>query len=90
LKEAQFLDQVEAEANEALLKEARECVAGLPKLILQSADQKASAADNDGAAELYMLYLDSTEKQATPDWKRAQKFLFDNYNFRAYGDGPQA
>jgi hypothetical protein len=90
LTEAQFLDQVEAEANEALIKEARECVAGLPKLILQSADQKASAADNDGAAELYMLYLDSTEKQATPDWKRAQKFLFDNYNFRAYGDGPQA
>jgi hypothetical protein len=90
LTEAQFLDQVEAEASEALLKEARECVAGLPKLILQSADQKASAADLDGAAELYMLYLDSTERQATPDWKRAQKFLFDNYNFRAYGDTPQA
>jgi hypothetical protein len=90
LTEAQFLDQVEAEANDALLKQAKECVAGLPKLILQSADQKASAADNDGAAELYMLYLDSTEKQATPDWKRAQKFLFDNYNFRAYGDTRQA
>ena len=90
LTEAQFLDQVEAEASEALLKEAKECVAGLPKLILQSADQKASAADIEGAAELYMLYLDSTERQATPDWKRAQKFLFDNYNFRAYGDTPQA
>jgi hypothetical protein len=90
LTEAQFLDQVEAEASDALLKEAKECVAGLPKLILQSADQKASAADMDGAAELYMLYLDSTERQATPDWKRAQKFLFDNYNFRAYGDLPQA
>jgi hypothetical protein len=90
LTEAQFLDQVEAEASEALLKQAKECVAGLPKLILQSADQKASAADMDGAAELYMLYLDSTERQATPDWKRAQKFLFDNYNFRAYGDIPQA
>jgi hypothetical protein len=88
--EAQFLDQVEAEASEALLKQARECIAGLPKLILQSADQKASAADLDGAAELYMLYLDSTEMQATPDWKRAQKFLLDNYNFRAYGDPPQA
>jgi hypothetical protein len=90
LTEAQFLDQVEAEASDALLKAAKECVAGLPKLILQSADQKASVADMDGAAELYMLYLDSTERQATPDWKMAQRFLLDNYNFRAYGDTPQA
>ncbi len=37
-----------------------------------------------------MLYLDSTESQATPERKRAQKFLLDNYNFRAYGDPPKS
>ena len=73
--EGQFLDQVEAEAGDALLKEAQECIAGLPKLILQSADQKAGEADIDGAAELYMLYLDSTEKQETLTGKERRNFF---------------
>ena len=36
-----------------------------------------------------MLYLNSTASQATPERKRAQKFLLDNYNFRAYGESAE-
>jgi hypothetical protein len=39
---------------------------------------------------LYMLYLNSTAGQSTPERKRAQKFLLDNYNFRAYGESPKS
>jgi len=88
--ETQFLEGVEYDARDRLLKQAKEKVVSLPGLILQSADRKASEGDNDGAAELYMLYLDSTESQPTPERRKAQKFLLDNYNFRAYGDPPKA
>jgi hypothetical protein len=88
--ETKFLEGVEYDARDRLLKQAKEKVASLPGLILQSADRKASEGDNDGAAELYMLYLDSTESQPTPERRKAQKFLVDNYNFRAYGDPPKA
>jgi hypothetical protein len=88
--ETQFLEGVEYDARDRLLKQAKEKVVSLPWLILQSADRKARDGDNDGAAELYMLYLDSSESQPTPERKRAQKFLLDNYNFRAYGDTPKA
>ncbi len=81
--ETQFLEGVEYYARDRLLKQAKEKVISLPGLILQSADRKASEGDNDGAAELYMLYLDSTESQATPERRRAQKFLLDNYNFQS-------
>jgi hypothetical protein len=88
--ETQFLEKVEYAARDRLLTEAREKVNSLPALILQTADHKAAEADNDGAAELYMLYLDSTERQATPERHRAQKFLLDNFNFRGYGDLPKS
>ena len=88
--ETKFLEGVQYDARDRLLKQAKEKVASLPGLILLSADRKASESDNDGAAELYMLYLDSTESQPTPERRRAQKFLLDNYNFRAYGDPPKA
>jgi hypothetical protein len=88
--ENRFLEKVQYDARDELLKQASARVAGLPALILQSADRKAAEADNDGAAEQYMLYLDSTASEPTPERRRAQKFLLDNYNFRAYGDPPKA
>jgi hypothetical protein len=36
-----------------------------------------------------MLYLDSTPPEPTADRKKAQKFLLDTYNFKAYGDPPK-
>jgi hypothetical protein len=84
--EAQFLDQAEDEARTDLLKQASEKISALPQIILQSADRKAGDGDKDGAAELYMLYLNSTPSPATADKIRAQQFLLQNYNFRAYSD----
>ena len=88
--ETKFMETVENTARDRLLTQAKEKVGSLPPLVLQIADRKAAEADNDGAAELYMLYLDSTESRDTPERRRAQKFLLDNYNFRAYGDSPKA
>ena len=82
----QFLERVENVARDRLLTEAKAKVISLPAIILQSADRKAIEADNDGAAELYILYLNSTANRTTPERKRAQKFLMDNFNFRAYGE----
>jgi hypothetical protein len=88
--DTKFLETVEIAARDRLLTQAKDKVTSLPPLILQTADRKASEADNDGAAELYMLYLNSTASQATPERKRAEKFLLDNYNFRAYGEPPKS
>jgi hypothetical protein len=88
--EPQFLERVENVARDRLLAESKEKVSGLPAHVLQTADRKAAEADNDGAAELYMLYLNSTPSQPTPERKRAQKFLLDNYNFRAYGESSKS
>jgi len=81
---------VENAARDQLLAQAKEKVISLPPLILQTADRKAAESDNDGAAELYMLYLNSTGSQPTPDRKKAQKFLLDTYNFQAYGEPPKS
>ena len=88
--ETRFLEKVENTARDRLLTEAKAKIISLPALILERADRKASEADYDGAAELYMLYLNTPESQDTPERKRAQKFLLDHYNFRAYGDPPKA
>jgi hypothetical protein len=88
--ETKFMETVENAARDRLLREAEGKVASLTPLILLTADGKASQADNDGAAELYMLYLNSTAGQSTAERKRAQKFLLDNYNFRAYGESPKS
>ena len=88
--QTKFLEKVENTTRDRLLAQAKETVIGLPPLILQTADRKAAEADNDGAAELYMLYLNSTAGQSTSERKRAQKFLLDNYNFRAYGESPKS
>jgi hypothetical protein len=88
--ETQYLEKVENEALNHLLKEAKEKIATLPVLTLSSADRKAAEADNDGAAELYILYLNSTENLPTPERKKAQKFLAENFNFRSYGETPKS
>jgi hypothetical protein len=88
--ETKFLEKVENAARDRLLTQAKEKVSSLPPIILQTADRKAREADNDGAAELYMLYLNSTVSHTTPEAKRAQKFLLDNYNFREYGEPPKS
>ena len=87
--QTKFLEKVENDARDLLLAQVKEKVISLPPLILQTADRKVAESDNDGAAELYILYLDSTPPEPTADRKKAQKFLQDTYNFKAYGDPPK-
>ena len=76
------MEKVEYGARDKMLKQAGEKVSGLPALILQSADRKAADGDNDGAAEQYILYLNSTPNVDTPERRKAQNFLLENFNFR--------
>ena len=83
---AQFLGEADNEVSGDVLKQAKEAVAGLPAVVLKAADNDVAEGDNDGAAEQYMLYLNSTEGAETPERKRAQKFLLETFNFQAYGE----
>lgn len=83
--EHDFLEQDEYKARDQLIATAKEKVAALPAIVLDRADKKAANGDNDGAAELYILYLDSTPVADTAERLRARKFLADQFNFRDIG-----
>jgi hypothetical protein len=82
----QFLGEADTEVSGQVLKQAKEAIAGLPALVLKAADNDAAAGDDEGAAEQYMLYLNSTAGVETPERKKAQKFLQETYNVQAYGE----
>lgn len=87
--ENEYVEEAENKARDELIERAKQKVAGLPGLVLSRADRKAADGDNDGAAELYILYLGSTPVANTPERLRARKFLADQYNFRDIGkDAP--
>jgi hypothetical protein len=79
--EDQFLEGVEDEARDQLLTTAKEKVAALPDIVLQNAERKAADGDPEAAAELYFLYLGSTDKPLSPECAKARSFLATNYNF---------
>jgi hypothetical protein len=80
--ELQFLTDVEIEAKDALIKLAREKVEGLPAKTLEQARRKQKDGDVDGAAEAYILYLNSTPDKASAEREEAKKFLQDQFNVR--------
>jgi hypothetical protein len=80
--EIQYLNDVEIEAREALIKAARERVEGLPARILEQARKKVLDGDLDGAAEAYILYLNATPETETRERGEAKKFLLENFNIR--------
>ena len=80
--EIQFLNDVEIEAREALIKAAREKVEGLPPKILEQAHKHVQDGDLDGAAEAYILYLNATPEVETKERSEARKFLLENFNIR--------
>ncbi len=83
--EQDFLEGDEYKARDELIEKAKANVAGLPAIVIARADRRAQEADNDGAAELYILYLNSTPVADTPERQRARKFLADTFNFRDIG-----
>ncbi len=80
-----FLEGDEYKARDELIERAKATVAELPGVVLARADRRAADGDNDGAAELYILYLNSTPPGDTPDRLRVRKFLIDQFNFRNVG-----
>lgn len=78
--EAQFMNNVEIEARIALIKDVKEKVETLPSKILAQAKQKTMDGDNDGTAEAYILYLNSTPDAPTPEREDAKRFLRDQFN----------
>ena len=80
--EIQFLNDVEIDARDALIKSVVEKVQGLPQKILALARKQAKDGDLDGAAEKYILYLNATPEGQTPARAEAQKFLLDQFNIR--------
>lgn len=83
--EIQFLNDVEIDARDALIKAVVEKVRGLPQKILALARKRAQEGDLDGAAEKYILYLNSTPEGQTPERAEAQKFLQEQFNMRQNG-----
>ena len=78
--EAQFLTDVEIAARIALIKDVKEKVEALPSKILAQARKHVMDGDNDGTAEAYILYLNSTPDSPTAEREEAKKFLRDNFN----------
>jgi hypothetical protein len=78
--ETQFLTDVEITARIALIKDVKEKVESLPSKILAQARKRIMDGDNDGTAEAYILYLNSTPDASTPEREEAKKFLRDQFN----------
>jgi hypothetical protein len=65
--EIQFLTDVVNDARDALIESVKVKAAGLLDKILQQARKRASESDSASAAEYYILYLNSTFVDATPE-----------------------
>ncbi len=83
---AQFLTDLEIDSRNALVKAVREKAAELPAAVLQAAKTLAQQGDTDGAAELYVLYLNATPQGASPGRDEAVKFLRDQFNLAVSAD----
>jgi len=83
---AQFLTDLEIDSRNALVKAVREKATELPAAVLQAAKTLAQQGDTDGAAELYVLYLNATPQGASPGRDEAVKFLRDQFNLAVSAD----
>jgi hypothetical protein len=82
----QFLTDLEIDSRNALVKAVREKVAELPAAVLQAAQTLAQQGDTDGAAELYVLYLNATSQGDSPGREEAAKFLRDQFDLAVSAD----
>jgi tetratricopeptide (TPR) repeat protein len=78
--ETQFLTDLEIDARNAMVKAVREKAAELPAEVLQEARALAQRGDVDGAAEQYVLYLNSTPETVSAERDEAARFLHDRFN----------
>ncbi len=78
--ENQFMGDVEVAARVALIKEVKEKIESLPSKIFAQAQKHIIDGDNDGTAESYILYLNSTPDTPIKEREEAKKFLHDQFN----------
>lgn len=83
--ESELIEDAEYKARDELISRAKQKVAELPASLLAAADRKAAEADDDAAAELYILYLNTTPVADTPGRSKARAFLADKFNFKDIG-----
>jgi hypothetical protein len=80
--EFQLLTDIEIEGRDTLIKSVREKVEGLPKKILDQARKQTADGDLDGAAESYILFLNSSSEEQRAEREEARRFLRDQFNVR--------
>lgn len=83
--EIQFMTELEIKARDILIKSVHDKVAGLPEKILAEARKRARRDDHDGAAEKYVLYLNTTSAASSPEREEAIKFLREHFNVALVG-----
>lgn len=89
-QDSDYFEKCEYAARDLLVNEARAKVASLPEIVFNRAERKDLDGDYDGAAELYLLYLNSTPDKQTPERAKAQQFLFTHFNFKDMSLGTSA
>ena len=78
--EIQLLAEAEHKAQPTLVDEVIRKVRGLPAKLLDDARARAAQNDLEGAAERYILYLNSTPPAASPERAEAVEFLQKKFN----------
>jgi SpoVK/Ycf46/Vps4 family AAA+-type ATPase len=78
--EVQFVTDLELQARDAMVKAVSEKAAHLPEKILQQARQRSQQQDIDGAAAQYIVFLNSTPDNASPERAEATSFLREHFN----------
>jgi len=78
--EVQFITDLELQARDFLVKSIKEKTLRLPEKILQQARKRAQQQDVDGAAEEYIIFLNSSADHSSPEHAEAAAFLRDHFN----------
>ena len=76
----QMLAEAETRAQEEIMKKLTEWVKEVPVKVLEDARERAARKDMEGAAERYILYLNSTTEQDSPERQEAASFLRNEFN----------
>lgn len=85
--EEQVRFDTETAAQEELVKRVGEKLHELPLKILQAARARIASGDSEGAAEQYILYLNSTPDAPTTERDEASRFLRKEFNITALHAG---
>ena len=78
--EVGFMTDLETQSRNALIKTIHQKFVHLPEKILEDARKHSRENDLDGAAEKYVIYLNSTPDAASPERDEALRFLRANFN----------